>query len=91
MYIEDQSSVSFKEWRKYDLETGVSMSIDGSTPYNDPVVNAQTTVDNAAAVIGRIVSVLASKGLLDRDDVQFLVGSTPRFVVVGEGSDDPAG
>lgn len=68
---------------RYDVETGVAVSIDGTGMGIDTLTDVQIAVDNAATVIGRLVSILVETGLLGREDVQQLVGSVP-FVVVEE-------
>lgn len=80
MHIEDKRAPRDAVNLRYNLEIGVAISINDDGPDNDVAEAARATADNAAAVIGRIVSVLADKGLLDRDDVQFIVGGV--FAVV---------
>ena len=80
MYIENKVAYGLREVRQYDVATAVALSIDGTAPDDTQAGRAEATADNAAAVLGRLVSTLTDMGLLDREAIQYIVGGN--FVVV---------
>lgn len=74
MIIRNTPSWGFPE-RTHDVETAVALSIDGTLQSASRLDAVEATADNAAAVMGRLAGVLVKKGLLDHEDVGYLLGT----------------